>query len=83
MAETWPHSIRPALERHGQTVAEFADEVGVTRAAVYRWIDGSCVPRDNASRSALRALGVDVPANRKSTGRPRKHPRPCDVEANQ
>lgn len=53
IAERWGQAIRDQMSRVGKSVAELAEDVGVSRMAVYKWLDGSSVPTpDNQLRIA-------------------------------
>jgi len=46
--------VRKAVEVSGRSVQEFADEIGVSRNTVSRWINGARVP----SRAQLMAISI-------------------------
>jgi len=58
----------------GFTIARLAEEVGVTKGAVYHWVEGRFAPRDSAAQAIVRASAgaltlEDVYRHRHEVGR--------------
>lgn len=50
-----PDALRGWMDKHGQTSATLAIELGVNRATVYRWLNGT-TPIPRSVELALEAL---------------------------
>lgn len=57
-------SLRDARKRRGLSVAEVADHVGVSTAAVYFWETDFCRPRDSNLTAVCKLLKLPIRATR-------------------
>ncbi|HEY8289112.1 MAG TPA: helix-turn-helix transcriptional regulator [Acetobacteraceae bacterium] len=61
--------LRLARQTIGKTVAELANEIGVSAVSIYYWESGRVRPRDNNLSTLCRALKLPIRATMAMTGR--------------
>lgn len=56
-------TLKAWLKKHGKTVEEFADAIGVAKSSVSRWANGTRFPRPEMIARIQEATGEKVEAN--------------------
>lgn len=58
--EFQPDRLLALIESHGTTVPELAESIGVSKAIIYRWINGEQIPKLKNVLAMCESLNIQI-----------------------